>query len=139
MATLVDSVRWRVYLYGLPAMAWAAFLMATALSPSLGPIEDIDIVSHQDKIVHFVQYLVLAPLTYLALVRGTRWDGGRIGRVTFLSVAVYGALLEGLQVLVPSRDLSSLDLLANLLGGLVGTWLASTLLSPAAVEKALQE
>ena len=40
---LGGSVRWRVYLYGLPAMGWGVFLMVTALSRSLGPIEDIDI------------------------------------------------------------------------------------------------
>ena len=29
---LGGSVRWRVYLYGLPAMGWGVFLMVTALS-----------------------------------------------------------------------------------------------------------
>ncbi len=132
------NVRWRVYMYGLPAMGWAVFLMVTALAPSLGPIEDIDIVSHQDKLVHFFQYLVLAFLTFIALSRGTRRDKEWALRVTFVSVVAYGALLEVLQSLVPERDPSLLDLVFNVLGALVGSMVAMVLLARPAEEKARQ-
>ena len=88
------SVKWRVYAYGVPAMAWAAFMMVTALAPSLGPIEDIDIVAHQDKLVHFAQYFILAFLTFLALVRGTRRERSWQLQTTIVSVVAYGILLE---------------------------------------------
>ena len=126
---LGGGVRWRVYLYGLPAMGWAVFLMVAALAPSLGPIEDIDIVSHQDKLMHFFEYFVLAFLTALALLRGTKRDREFITKATFASVAAYGVLLEVLQVLVPERDFSLLDLGVNVVGALVGTLVGVHLLS----------
>ena len=132
---LGSSVRWRVYIHGVPAMAWAVLLMVTALAPSLGPIEDIDIVSHQDKIAHFVQYLVLAFLTFFALVRGTMRDRMWQLRTTLVAVVTYGVLLEVLQLVVPGRDFSPVDTVANIAGGSVGTLVAGTLLEPVALRK----
>lgn len=132
---LGKSVRWRVYLYGLPAMAWGAFLLAAAVAPNLGPIEDIDIVPHQDKLLHFAEYLVQAMLTVLALVKGTRRPRPWIVQATFLSVAAYGVLLEAIQVLVPERDASYWDLAFNILGALVGTLAGMALLDLASVER----
>lgn len=129
------NVRWRVYMYGLPAMGWAVFLMVTALAPSLGPIEDIDIVSHQDKLVHFVQYLVLAFLTFFALVRGTHRDRAWQVQVTLAAVISYGLLLEVLQFTVPERDPSFMDMVANIAGAVVGTLAAQAALEPVALRK----
>jgi VanZ family protein len=124
-----------VYAHGIPAMAWAAFLMVTALAPSLGPIEDIDIITHQDKLVHFVQYLILSFLTFFALVRGTRRDRAWQMRVTVASVIAYGALLEVLQLAVPDRSPSLMDVVANAAGTLVGAWVAQATLEPLALRK----
>ena len=132
---LGGSVRWRVYLYGLPAMGWGAFLMVTALSPSLGPIEDIDIVSHQDKIVHFAQYFILAFLTFFAVVRGTRRSRDFQLKVTIGAVIAYGIALELLQVLVPERDMSMFDIMANMAGAIVGAYVAQAVLEPVALRK----
>ncbi|UCC93792.1 MAG: VanZ family protein [Thermoplasmata archaeon] len=129
------SVRWRVYMHGLPAMAWAVFLMVTALSPSLGPIEDIDIVTHQDKIVHFLQYFILSFLTFFALVRGTKRDRGWQLRTTVVAVIVYGVILEVLQLAVPERDPSVLDVLANVTGAILGAYVAQAVLEPVALRK----
>jgi VanZ family protein len=136
MATTVGrSVHWRVYQYGLPAMGWGVFLMVTALSRNLGPIDDIDIIDHQDKAIHFVQYLVLAFLTFFALVRGTRRDRGWQLHTTIGAVAAYGIALELLQLAVPERDMSMLDMLANTAGAIVGAYLARALLEPVALRK----
>lgn len=132
---LGGRVRWRVYLYGLPAMAWAAFLMVTALAPSLGPIDDIDIVSHQDKLVHFVQYFILAFLTFFALVRGTRRERGWQLHATIAAVIAYGVLLEVLQAVVPERDMSVYDVIANVAGAVVGAYVARGVLEPVAIRK----
>ena len=132
---LQGSVRWRVYMYGLPAMAWGAILMVTALSRSLGPIDDIDIVSHQDKIVHFLEYFILAFLTFFALVRGTRRDRRWQFHTTIGVVIVYGIALELLQMLVPERDMSILDIAANVMGALVGAYVAMYMLEPVAARK----
>lgn len=135
MTVVGSSVRWRVYLYGLPAMGWAVFLMVTALSRSLGPIDDIDIVDHQDKLIHFLQYFVLAFLTFFALVRGTRRDREWQFRMTLMAVIAYGVTLEVLQLAVPQRDMSALDILANVAGAVVGAYVAKTLLGPVALRK----
>ena len=129
------SVRWRVYMYGLPAMGWAAFLMVTALSRSLGPIDDIDIVSHQDKIVHFVEYFVLSFLAFCALVRGTRRSREFQLTVTIGAVIAYGIALELLQLLVPEREMSVSDIMANIAGGVVGAYVAQAVLEPVAIRK----
>jgi VanZ family protein len=135
VSNLGNSVRWRVYLYGLPAMAWAAFLMVTALASSLGPIDDIDIVSHQDKMVHFVQYFILAFLTFLALVRGTRREPRWQLHVTIIAVFAYGVSLEVLQVVVPGREMSAYDVIANAAGAIVGAYVARGVLEPVAIRK----
>jgi VanZ family protein len=136
MATSIGrAVRWRVYMYGLPAMGWAAFLMVTALSRSLGPIDDIDIVNHQDKIIHFVHYFILAFLTLFALVRGTWKDRRWQLNATIMAVVAFGILLEVLQLAVPERDMSMLDIVANTAGAIVGALLGQALLEPVALRK----
>jgi VanZ family protein len=130
-----NSVHWRVYMYGLPAMGWAVFLMVTALSRSLGPIYDIDIVSHQDKVVHFVQYLILALLTFFALARGTRRDRRWQLHMTIGAVIAYGVALEMLQLAVPEREMSALDMVANVAGAIVGAYLAHAVMEPVALRK----
>jgi VanZ family protein len=129
------SVKWRVYAYGVPAMAWAAFMMVTALAPSLGPIEDIDIVAHQDKLVHFAQYFILAFLTFLALVRGTRRERSWQLQTTIVSVVAYGILLEVLQMAVPERSVDILDIVANAVGSVAGAYVAQAALEPVALRK----
>jgi len=133
--TFGRSVHWRVYMYGVPAMAWGVFLMVTALSRSLGPIDDIDIIDHQDKLVHFVQYLILAFLTFFALVRGTKRDRRWQFHITIWAVVAYGIALELLQFAVPERDVSSLDIVANISGAIVGAYLAQAVLEPVALRK----
>jgi VanZ family protein len=132
---LQGSVRWRVYMYGLPAMAWGVLLMVTALSRSLGPIDDIDIVSHQDKIVHFVEYFILAFLTFFALVRGTRRDRRWQLHTTIGVVIAYGIALEVMQMLVPQRDMSMFDIMANIAGAILGAYVAQAMLEPVALRK----
>ena len=130
---LSGAVKWRVYLYGVPAMAWAALLLATAVARDLGPIEDIDVVPSQDKLVHFLEYLVLAFLAFFALVRGTHRSREWQMWTAFLAAAAYGVFLELLQMGVPGRETSALDMAANTLGALAGAFVASRLLEPVAI------
>jgi VanZ family protein len=132
---LLGSVHWRVYSYGLPAMGWGVFLLITALAQNLGPIEDIDVISHQDKLIHFLEYFILAFLTFFALVRGTKRTRRWQLYTTVGSVIAYGIALELLQVLVPERDMSMLDILANIAGAVVGAYVAAGVLEPVALRK----
>ena len=68
-----------------------------------------------DKVGHFVAYTVLTVNAGL-LVERRKWI------VLFATCILYGMLLELLQGLVPGRQVSVLDVLANSTGVLIG-WL----------------
>ena len=106
--------------YALPAMAWASVLLAMALTRNLGPLEEVQVVAHQDLAGHLVEYVVLGALVALALLRTTGHTPLEAFLVTVFLSAAYGLLLEGLQALVPERTASVADALMNTLGALIG-------------------
>ena len=132
---ILGRIRWRAYVHGLPAAVWGGVLLALAVTPSLGPFDEMVIIDHQDKLMHFVEYLVLASLAAFALVRGTNRSREWQLRTAIVFPAAYGVLLELVQLLVPERDLSGLDMLANALGALVGGVVAMHILEPMAIRK----
>lgn len=107
-------VRW--YL----AAAYALLLAYLSLSPGqrLPKILSWSDLFSPDKIAHFGAYAVLALLLCLAL--------GRLSLVqrTFIAVlaaAGYGALMEFLQAVAGTgRDFDPVDMVANLLGAILG-------------------
>jgi VanZ family protein len=119
-----------MYLLSLPAQVWAGIMLAMAITPDLGPLENVHLFEQQDKAYHFVEYVVLSNLIAFSLIRGTDLEKGDQLKVSFLVPAVYGVLLEALQPLVPFRDASGLDALANILGAAIGATLAVYLLGP---------
>ena len=120
IATAAGRVRWRAYLYAAPAAVWAGVLLALAVARNLGPLEAVQIVPQQDKLYHFVEYLVLAALIVLALSRTGRWVPVERFLLTVSLSALYGLLLEAMQAFVPGRTASALDAVANTLGAVVG-------------------
>ena len=132
---LSSSVRWRVYAHGLPAAVWGGVLLALSVTSNLGPIEDVDIIAHQDKVLHFLEYFILAALAAFGLVRGTKRPREWQMRTAILFPAAYGVVLELLQLLVPERDFSTLDMLANVLGAVAGALMAMQVLEPVALRK----
>ena len=127
---LRESVRWRVYLLSLPAQVWAGIMLAMAITPDLGPLEGVHLFEHQDKVFHLVEYAVLSNLIAFAVIRGTDLERGDQLKVSFIVPAVYGVLLEALQPLVPYRDASGIDAIANVLGAALGAALAVYFLGP---------
>ena len=78
------------------------------------------------KSAHFIEYAILAILICRALAA----DGGRLARRTLVRTIAYGAMYAALdelhQALVPSRTGSSVDVLIDVTGAAVGTfWLAT--------------
>ena len=108
------------YAYALPAALWAGVLLATALARDLGPLEDVQVVAHQDLAGHLVEYVVLGALVALALLRTTGYTPLEAFLVTVFVSAAYGLLLEGLQAFVPGRTASTADAVMNTLGALIG-------------------
>ncbi len=70
-----------------------------------------------DKLVHFAAYGIMA-LLGMPLV-----SVGRSRLVMLLAIVAVGAVLEGLQLMLPYRDPSALDLVANCLGAIAGAGL----------------
>jgi len=120
MAIATGGIRWRAYLYAVAPAAWAGVLLAMALARDLGPLEDVSLVPQQDKLYHFVEYLVLAALIAFALVRTGRWVPLERFLLTVSLSALYGLLLEALQAFVPGRSASALDAVADTLGAIAG-------------------
>ncbi len=72
---------------------------------------------HIDKIGHFLAYMGMAILAFLAFNSG-------IARISALVFAIaLGAMLEWGQSFIPGRDMSLIDETANTLGVLAGTLL----------------
>ena len=103
----------------VPLALWIAFIFVMSSIPDL-PGEYKDLPPHSDKVVHFIEYFVLAILLY----RGIRNDDrGRISRVmsalVLIGISVAG-LDELYQSIVPGRDSSLADLLSDIGGVAAG-------------------
>lgn len=75
-----------------------------------------------DKLIHFSGYGIVGVLTGIGLRLGNRWLGVYLAAGWVL--AGCGAVDELLQLLIPAREFSWLDLLFNLLGGWFGLGLS---------------
>jgi VanZ family protein len=92
----------------VPAVVWSGLIMVGSTIPDLGPQR----FPGCDKVVHFIEYLVLgATLRY--------WSTD--GRWLFLAGGIaFGALDEIHQSIIPTRDASLWDFLADASGMCVG-------------------
>jgi len=103
----------------VPLSLWIAFIFVMSSIPDL-PGEYRELPPHSDKVVHFVEYLILALLLY----RGMSGDGSkRVGRdLTALLLIGFGiaGLDEIYQSIVPGRDSSAADLASDLGGIMTG-------------------
>lgn len=106
--------------YVLPAVAWACVLLAMAVAHDLGPLEEMQVVAHQDVAGHFVEYVVLGALIAFALMHATAQTPLEAFLVTVAVGAAYGLLLEGVQLFLPWRTASASDAMANTLGAVMG-------------------
>lgn len=101
----------------VPLALWIAFIFVMSSIPDL-PGEYRDFPPHTDKVMHFIEYFVLAILLY----RGIRNDEtGRIS-VELAALVLIGVGVAGLdelyQSIVPGRDSSVADLASDM-GGVV--------------------
>lgn len=113
-------------LFAALALLWAAVIFVASSSSSPFPFVPRALLS-QDKLLHLGAYALLGAFVRSAL------DGARLPpAVAFLlAVAlatVYGVTDELHQSLVPGRDMSAGDLLADALGAALGAWAAAHIL-----------
>lgn len=87
------------FVLALVVILWQALAPAPLVGASLN-----------DKLLHFLAFAGLALLADYA------WLEARFGWQQVAALALYGALIELLQHLVPGRDFSLLDLFADVAG-----------------------
>ncbi len=91
----------------------ASYLIALILL-SLIPVSGIEAPGNSDKIAHFIAYCGLGIFAYfIARSFNMRF-------YLFVLVIAIGVLLEGMQLVIPGRSFSYLDILANASGTLFG-------------------
>jgi VanZ family protein len=91
-------------------------LIAVIFYFSSRPGSEVGLPAPWDKVAHFCSYALLG--FFASRASGSTWVGWGIA-------ATYGALDEWHQSVVPLRDSSIWDWLADALGGLLGAWMAT--------------
>jgi VanZ family protein len=109
-----------------PVVAWCALLFGLSSIPGAA-IPEVSIPEF-DKLVHGSLYLVLGGLAVRALLRTTSLRGVRAIATASLFASVFGVTDELHQLLTPRRTCDVRDALADTLGGILGAWLAATIL-----------
>jgi VanZ family protein len=99
-------------------VSYAALVAFVSLQPASGVS-----IGHYDKLGHFLAYA-----TFAFLARGISRSRQYFTYVC-CAIVVYGALMEFGQSLVPGRDMSALDFLANTMGVVVGALLCMKLVT----------
>ncbi len=102
-----------------PAILWAIVILILTLIPSHRIPESPDWHISFDKLAHSLMFMALGLL--LLIKSGIRHQRRLIQ--VFLLLAAYGLLLETLQLLVPSRSFSWLDVIANIVGIISGNFI----------------
>jgi VanZ family protein len=119
--------------YWLPVVAYAALIFYLSSLPH--PEENLPKILFEklgDKLLHMIEYAVLALLFYRASRRAA---GPRIAQrallLTILVVSFYGMTDEVHQAFVPFRESTWSDWLADTAGGIIGAVWASRMMERA--------
>ncbi|MDH4156512.1 MAG: VanZ family protein [candidate division Zixibacteria bacterium] len=118
--------KWRHFtVYHLPMIAYGLIVLGISSIPYL-KTPKVRIIAF-DKLVHFLEYAVLAALTFRSFSRmGSSVSTDRAFLLSALFVVVFAFLDEMHQYLIPGRDSDPLDFATDLLGAflvLVYVWL----------------
>jgi VanZ family protein len=105
-----------------PALAWTALIFGASSIPG-SRLEDVGF-RIPDKLVHGLEYAVLGALLCGILRAGARRPEWRAFLIAVALGALVGALDENYQRLIPLRDSSFADWIADLVGCAAGAALA---------------
>lgn len=105
----------------LPAVVWLLFVMVALLTPG-NSLPNVPLFPFADKLIHFG---VFGMLTFLWCRVGTLDGQGRIKKGKLLTnllvfTIIFPILVEYLQMYVPNRSFEYEDIMANLIGGIIG-------------------
>lgn len=99
----------------LPALAFAALILGVSSIPARS-MPEAQSLWRLDKLVHALEYAVLATLVHRALRMSRAGNLFFLALVSAVGCALFGGLDELYQSTVPGRDSSPLDALADLVG-----------------------
>ncbi len=105
----------------MPVCAYAGLIFYLSSQPH--PEDELPsfVLSFSDKVLHVVEYAALGGLCYRALRWGTNESSGNLALpLAVLFASLYGISDEIHQSLVPFRDSSWLDWVADTIGAAVG-------------------
>jgi VanZ family protein len=105
----------------LPAVLWLVVVTVAILTPG-NNLPKVPLFPFADKLVHFG---VFAVLTFLWSRVGTIGEQGSLNRKKLLTnllvfTIIFPILVEYLQMYVPNRSFEIEDIIANLVGGIIG-------------------
>lgn len=106
----------------LPAVLWLLAILIAMLTPGEQLPKTPDVIGF-DKLIHFSLFLIL---TFLWGRVGRKDKKGKLNKVKlFTNYLVFGIgiaiLVEYLQQFIPGRSFDLWDMVANILGGVIGT------------------
>ncbi|MCG8568167.1 MAG: VanZ family protein [Desulfobacterales bacterium] len=107
--------------YRLPWIGFCILIFRQSSAPS--PLDTFSLFPHEDKVMHFLAYGILAVLTARNMA-GERphWSPWAIGIFAVLFTTAFGLSDEIHQSFVPQRHASVLDLVADFFGACAGAW-----------------
>lgn len=113
--------------YWLPVVIYAAFIYYFS---SLSALPDLG-GNYSDKVIHIIEYFLLGALL-LRAIRKTS-PQARLSTCLFFTVSIcflYGVSDEVHQLFVPTRELSVLDIFADIAGGGLGAFIYKVRFTP---------
>ncbi len=106
-----------------PTVLWAFVILALTVAPSHKIPEPPDWSISADKLVHFLMFMILSLLLlFRRYSNGRLWNHRQLIPIIVL-LTTYGLLLEMVQLLVPGRDFSWLDLISDAMGAIAGNYI----------------
>jgi len=110
------------------ALRWSptlAYMMLVWVLSSIPRTAPVVIVPMQDKVVHLVEYAVLAILYCYSIARSLpQWKKPAVLALSVLLAALWGAVDEWHQSFMPNRDADVMDAVADALGAIIGCAIA---------------
>jgi VanZ family protein len=107
------------FYWRLPAMIWAAFILALTSYPTIN-VPDLGF-NAIDKIAHIGVYFILGFLVFRALAPKNTPKSSALAFKTFAICFLFAVFDEAHQLFIPGRFAELLDLSADIIGILFGT------------------
>jgi VanZ family protein len=110
----------------IPVVGWCALIFGLSSIPG-SSIPDVGVWQF-DKVVHAGVYGVLGALAAAAFARSTALSPSRVLLAGALFATIYGVSDEVHQRWTPFRSSDARDVVADAVGGLIGSWVATSIL-----------